>query len=117
MQNNKKNLSVPVKCAAKFNGEQWVGICLNFDIAVQGKTLSDVETSLKTAVSLYLESFDGVPFESPDALLKAISRPVPWSVSMPIYFSVILHSIVSMLGGKPEDRLSYYNDVNDFCPA
>lgn len=116
MKNNRK-VTVPVKCAAKFDGEQWLGICLNFDIAVQGETLSDVESSLKTAVSLYLESFDGVAFESPKAFLKAISRPVPWRVSMPIYGSMILHSIVSMFGGKPDERLSYYNDVNDFCPA
>lgn len=117
VQENRKRIPVPVRCAAKFDGEQWLGICLNFDIAVQGNSLEEVESSMKTAVRLYLESFEGESFETLDALMRAISRPVPLSVSVPIYCSMIFHSVVSMFGGNSENRLSYYNDIDNFCPA
>ena len=110
-------IRIPVRCAARFNGDQWEAICLNFDIAVQGASLNDVKESLDKSIKMYLESFSGERFTSAKDLLNAISRPAPWRVSMPIHFSVMLHSLVSMFGGRPEDRLSYYNDVNDFCPA
>ncbi len=57
-------------CFASGRDADWEAICLDLDIAVQGRSFEDVQASLSQAIMTYLASLDG---ESPavrDALLK-----------------------------------------------
>lgn len=63
-----------VRCYAQGGGQDWQAYCLDLDIAVQGKSFAEVETSLREAIRLYVESLADLP-EADRARL--LDRPVP----------------------------------------
>lgn len=44
-----------VRCVVHGMGNQWEGLCLDLDIAVQGNSLADVKNRLNNAVHTYVE--------------------------------------------------------------
>ena len=118
----RETLKIPVTLVARKVGEQWEGICLNFDIAVQGGSLSEVETLLKDSVIMYLQSFSNI--EDHQEFLRAINRPVPLSVSAPVYLGVMLNAFMSLFRGsripkKTDKGLSYSQESlsHMVCPV
>ena len=96
-----------IKCVARYNEDKWEAICLDFDISVQGNSLSQVKASLDKSIEIYLESFDE-KFNSIKELRKFVSRPVPVYIYVFTYLGLIF---------KLNNAIVYSSDVNldDFC--
>jgi len=66
-------------CCAEGRGDQWEALCLDLDIAVQGRSLHEVYESLNDAVIQYLEYVHTLPAEEQKRLLY---RRVPLRVRL-----------------------------------
>lgn len=66
-------------CYASGRDGQWEGICLDLDIAVQGRSFEEVQASLTKAVAMHLERVMELPVEERAELLH---RPVPLLVRL-----------------------------------
>ena len=66
-------------CYAEGRDGEWEAICLDFDIAVQGRSFEEVFSSLQVAISLYLETVADLRPEERRPLLK---RSAPLSVRL-----------------------------------
>jgi predicted RNase H-like HicB family nuclease len=64
-----------LRCYAEGRDGDWEAICLDLDIAVQGRSFEEVFSSLQEAISLYLESVADLPADEQEALLH---RPAPF---------------------------------------
>ena len=93
-------MSRTLRCYAEGREGRWEAICLDLDIAVQGRTFEEVFQSLSAAVELYFESVDSLPEVERKNLLV---RPSPLSVRLR-FFGLVMRSF---LGGRDED--SYYH--------
>jgi predicted RNase H-like HicB family nuclease len=61
-------------CYAEGQDGDWEAICLDLDIAVQGRTFEEVFGSLREAIKLYLDSVSSLPADERRSLLH---RPAP----------------------------------------
>lgn len=50
-----------VHCFAEGNGASWEAFCLDFDLAVQGRSFEDVYAKLNDQIALYIESTASLP--------------------------------------------------------
>jgi hypothetical protein len=50
-----------LRCFAEGQKDRWEAICLEFDIAVQGRSLEEVFHSLNAAIDMYVESVMALP--------------------------------------------------------
>jgi predicted RNase H-like HicB family nuclease len=66
-------------CYAEGRDGEWEAICLDLDIAVQGRSFEEVFASLQEAVALYLETVADLPPEERRPLLH---RSAPLSVRL-----------------------------------
>lgn len=62
-------------CYASGHDGAWEAICLDLDIAVQGRSFEEASQRLKEAIALYLETVAELPEVERTAFL---SRPVPF---------------------------------------
>lgn len=62
-------------CYAQGRDGDWEAICLDLDIAVQGRSFEEVFGSLQEAISLHYETVAELPVDQRPALLH---RPVPF---------------------------------------
>lgn len=72
-----EHMSRILHCSAEGGKGEWEAICLDLDIAVQGASFEEVYRSLRTAISLYLETVETLPTSDRADLLD---RPAPFSV-------------------------------------
>jgi predicted RNase H-like HicB family nuclease len=61
-------------CYADGEDGDWEAICLDLDIAVQGRSFEEVFGSLREAIKLYLDSVSSLPADERRSLLH---RPAP----------------------------------------
>ena len=73
------------RCYAFGSGRAWEAICTDFDIAVFGSSLAEVQSSLETGLDLYLEEIAEADAEDRGYLL---SRRSPWTVRAKLRFRV-----------------------------
>lgn len=66
-------------CYAEGQDGDWEAICLDLDIAVQGRSFEEVFGSLREAIRLYLNSVSNLPPEERRSLLY---RPAPLLVRL-----------------------------------
>ena len=72
-----------MRCRALGAGRCWEAICVDFDIAVSGTSLAEVESSLATGVELYLEeAADAAPAQR----RYLLDRRSPWFVRARLAF-------------------------------
>jgi predicted RNase H-like HicB family nuclease len=74
-----------LRCYAEGQNGEWEAICLDLDIAVQGRSFEDVLCSLREAIALYLETVADLPAGEQCSLLK---RPAP----LAIRFKFLVHA-------------------------
>lgn len=74
------------------NENGWQAICLNLDIAVEGRTLADTQARLDAAVASYIEEAMKLPEADRRRLL---SRQVPFSLKLEYAFKLFWHSLRS----------------------
>lgn len=77
-------------CYAEGLGSAWEGICLNFDLAVQGTSVNDVMSKLEAAIREYLEYAHSLPEAEQKRFL---SRRVPWYVTLKVAFRTLSASL------------------------
>ena len=61
------------------HGSDWEAICVDFDIAVQGHSLEEVQRELRDAVDTFLDYAGDLPVEEREHLL---SRKSPWGLRL-----------------------------------
>jgi predicted RNase H-like HicB family nuclease len=64
-------------CVARRGGEWWEALCLDFDLAVQGRSFDEVRALLDEAVNTYVEDARA---EAEPARSRLLSRRVPLHV-------------------------------------
>jgi hypothetical protein len=66
-------------CYAEGRDGEWEAVCLDLDIAVQGRSFEDVFASMQQAIALYLETVADLELEARRSLLH---RSAPLSVRL-----------------------------------
>ena len=79
-----------VVCYAQGRPGDWEGICVDFDIAVQGRSFAEVQKMLEEAVADYVSA---AMEEAPEVRNRLLKRRAPWSVSMMWTIRVLLSSL------------------------
>lgn len=79
-------------CAIEGRGEEWEAICLDLDIAVQGRSFDEVRQLLAEAVSSY---FVDAAQEAPADRDRLLARRVPARVRLGLALRIIWHTIRS----------------------
>jgi hypothetical protein len=100
-------------CFAHGKNGAWEAICVDFDIAVKGRSLEEVKDLLSHAVETYIEdAFKEAPVVR-DALL---SRRAPMAVKLSIVWE-ILFSVVLQLFPKKRRQNEFDARFTIQCPA
>jgi hypothetical protein len=68
-----------VLCVARRHGEEWEAFCLNFDLAVQGRSFDEVRALLSEAIRTYLEDASA---ETEPTRSRLLRRGVPLHVRL-----------------------------------
>jgi hypothetical protein len=66
-------------CVARGRGERWEALCLDFDLAVQGRSFDEVRHLLSEAISTYVQDASA---ESEVNRRRLLSRRVPFHVRL-----------------------------------
>src|SRR3979490_3332714 len=66
-------------CVARGDGEWWEAICLDLDLAVQGRSFDEVRALLEEAVNTYVEDANA---EAEPARSQLLARRVPLHVRL-----------------------------------
>lgn len=86
-----------VHCYAEGREGDWEAICLDLDVAVQGRSFEEVFASLQEAISLYLKTVADLPADQRPALLR---RPVPFTVRL----KFLAHAARGLFADSDGDR-------------
>lgn len=78
--------AVTLLCYAEGSDKTWEGICLDFDLAVQGTSAQDVIAKLDDAIRDYLEYVHSLPEEEQK---KFLSRRVPWRLTLGVVLKML----------------------------
>ena len=87
-------------CYASGRAGAWEAICIDLDIAVQGKSFEEVSALLQEAIVLYLETVSDLPESERAAFL---SRPVPFWTRL----GFALEAFWSALRAKTDGELKH----------
>ncbi len=66
-----------IHCYAEGMEGQWEAVCLDFDLAVQGKTFEEIYQSLNQSIGMYVEYIKSLPNKERAAFLN---RSAPFSL-------------------------------------
>jgi predicted NBD/HSP70 family sugar kinase len=88
-------------CFARGRVGDWEAICLNYDIAVHGRSFDEVSKLLEISIEDYVES---AVKESPEAARRLLERSVPLHVLLSYIVAFLWHNL---RGGKDDDRLEH----------
>jgi hypothetical protein len=84
-------------CYAEGRDGEWEAICLDLDIAVQGRSFEEVFSSLREAVSLYLETVADLEPKEQRSLLR---RSAPISVRL----KFLAHAVRGLFSDRQGQR-------------
>ena len=79
-----------VICFAHGNDREWEAICVDFDIAVQGRTFDEVKSLLDSAVKNYV---DDAAEEDEATRRQLLGRRAPWYVSLGLALKLTIYNI------------------------
>ena len=98
-------------CFARGRPGEWEAICLDYDLAVQGRTFAEVDELLGAAIDDYVET---ARQEAPDIRDRLLRRSAPLRVQLGYIFGFMLHSLIRR-SRKGDDRLEHSFQMP--CPA
>ncbi|MBM3517467.1 MAG: hypothetical protein FJX56_06230 [Alphaproteobacteria bacterium] len=75
-----------VRCFAEGSSGRWEAICIDLDIAVQGRTFDEVYRSLDEAVRHFLMDLERRP---PTDRARLLARRAPWTARLRFLFRVL----------------------------
>jgi predicted RNase H-like HicB family nuclease len=87
-------------CYASGREGAWEAICLDLDIAVQGRSFEEVSALLEEAIVLYLETVSDLPEAE---RVSFISRPVPFWTRL----GFAIQAFWSALRARPDGELEH----------
>ena len=90
-------------CYAEGREGDWEAICLDYDIAVQGRSFEEVARSLREAVVLYLESLKDLPQADQERLLQ---RRAPLRLRLKFLMGTAREMLVGNRGGAEHHPFS-----------
>ncbi len=93
---NGERIPLNLRCYAFRSGDSWEAICVDFDIAVSGSLLVEVQSSLETGIELYLEE---VAEATPEDRRYLLARRSPWFVRAKLRFRVWTDGLFIGVGG------------------
>jgi len=85
-----------VYCYAEGRENHWEAICVNFDLAVQGRTFHEVYASLNVAIEEYLRYVHSLPLEEQ---LPFLERKVPFWTRLEFAIRTFIDALRSRDGG------------------
>jgi hypothetical protein len=97
-------------CYAFGRDGSWEAICIDFDLAVHGKSFKDVQDQLSQITKSYLE--DAMK-EEPETAKRLMSRRVPFLTRARL--AVLL--FWRLMTGAGSERGNYYAGYDMPCPA
>ena len=97
-------------CYAYGRDNSWEAICVDFDLAVQGKSFNDVQDKLSKMAKSYLE--DAMK-EDPETAQRLLSRRVPLLTRTKL--AVLL--FWRLMTGANSGKGNYYAGYDMPCPA
>jgi predicted RNase H-like HicB family nuclease len=92
-----------LRCYAEGKEGDWEAICLDLDIAVQGRSFEEVFGSLQQAISLYLETVADLPADQQPALLR---RQVPFTIRLKFLAHAARGLFSSSLGDRQHHQFT-----------
>lgn len=101
-------------CFARGRHGDWEGVCLNFDIAVQGESFEDVRHALEEAVALYVASAMQEDEETRERLLN---RAAPLSEHLRWTARILAYAIASTFSRRRGDGGGATAQFPIACPA
>lgn len=84
------------RCMAEGRDGDWFAICVDLDIAVQGRAFPEVHDSLEQAIEPYLERVGELPENEQREFL---ARRAPWSIRMKFR----VYSLLSRISRRDSD--------------
>lgn len=87
-------------CYASGHEGAWEAICLDLDIAVQGRSFEEVSSLLREAIAFYLQTVSELPEDERSAFLN---RPVPFRTRL----SFAVESFWSALRARGNGELKH----------
>jgi predicted RNase H-like HicB family nuclease len=84
-------------CYAEGRDDDWEAICLDLDIAVQGRSFEEVFASLQEAISLYLETVSDL---QPDERPSLLHRRAPFALRL----KFLVHAFRVLFAASDGDR-------------
>lgn len=96
-------------CVAQGRDEAWEAICLDFDIAVSGRSHEEVRATLDQAIRTYIEDANA---EAADVRNRLLARRAPWRVRAALGAKLAMNS---MFAGR--DGESQFEAHRLPCPA
>jgi hypothetical protein len=91
-----------LSCFARGREGDWEAICLDYDIAVHGRSFDEVEKLLRISIADYVES---AMREAPQAAQRLLGRRAPRRVWLAYILGFLWHNVRG--GGKGDDRLEH----------
>jgi hypothetical protein len=91
-----------VLCFAHGRESDWEALCIDFDIAVQGRSFDEVKSMLDGAVASYV---DDARLETPNVRDRLLKRRAPWYVTLGMTLRLIAFNLFH--GRKSEAQASF----------
>ncbi|MGR9106819.1 MAG: DUF1902 domain-containing protein [Gammaproteobacteria bacterium] len=101
-----KNLVV--KCYAEKEGNCWVAVCLNFNLAAQGETFEEVKCKLEAMITEYV--YDALVGEDRAYAAQLLSRRSPLSTWIKYQFIRLKASL-----GRTQEQI--FDEIMPLRPA
>jgi hypothetical protein len=101
-------------CFARGTPGEWEGVCLNFDIAVQGESFEGVRRTLEEAIALYVES---AMKEDEATRERLLNRAAPLSEYLRWSWRIIAYAIASTFSRRRGDGGGATAQFPIACPA
>ncbi len=98
-------MSIIAWCYVEGGGTEWQAVCLNFDLAVQGRSVKEVQERLARAIQDYLEYVQTLPDESERE--RFLNRRVPLRTRIVFALRALVSALVVPRGPGGNQHLSY----------
>jgi len=93
-------------CYVRGQADSWEAICVDLDIAVQGRSEDEVRELMLEAVRSYVED---AKTEAPDVAEQLLSRRAPWHVRGRLALEAAFHQVRTRLHGPRTVSTSNFN--------
>ncbi len=101
-----------LRCYAYGRGNEWEAICIDFDMAVHGRSFEEVQASLAESLRLFLETVADLP---PEERRRFLKRQSPWHVRAKLACMELFHSVCRKDASRkftpPPELFQFFNET------